>query len=195
MVKHTDRISQSACLKIWRISSILHLPMTKTTAQLTCSFVLSQLGYWNSLFIDINSDQTYRLHIVQNHAAKVVLRKSRHEHIRPLLKALHWLPVKERIIFKTATFVFHFFAATLPPYLSSCLSVYIPPRTLWCRSDWKKLSCARRTLKGFGYWSFSVQIPLVWNNLPTHIWHCSSLSQFRTFLKAFSFTSAYSELF
>ena len=28
--------------------------------------------------------------------------------VRPLLKALHWLPVQERIIFKIATFVFRF---------------------------------------------------------------------------------------
>ena len=37
---------------------------------------------------------------------KVVFRKSDHEHVRRLLKALHWLPVKERIVFKIATFVF-----------------------------------------------------------------------------------------
>ena len=61
-------------------------------------------------------DQMLRLQKVQNHTAKVVFRKSRHEHVRPLLKVYHWLPVKERIIFKMATFVFHFFASTLPPY-------------------------------------------------------------------------------
>ena len=47
---------------------------------------------------------------------------------------------------------------------------------------WTNLSCARRKLKGFGYRSFSVLAPLVWNNLPAHIPHCSSLSQFRTSL-------------
>ena len=62
----------------------------------------------------------------QNHAAKVVFHKSRHEHIGPLLKALHWLPVKERVIFKIAAFVFSFFAGTLSPYLSLCFYVYTP---------------------------------------------------------------------
>ena len=58
----------------------------------------------------------------------VVFRKSRGEDIRPLLEALHWLPVKERNIFKTATFVFLFVVVVvvvvdgiLPPYLSSCI--------------------------------------------------------------------------
>ena len=41
MVKHIDRMSRSVDLVIRRISSIRHLPTTKTTAQLICSFVLS----------------------------------------------------------------------------------------------------------------------------------------------------------
>ena len=40
----------------------------------------------------------------------------------------------------------------------------------------------------------SVQTPLVWNSLPPHIQHSSSLSQFKTSLKTFLFTSAFSEL-
>ena len=51
-----------------------------------------------------------------------------------------------------------------------------------------------KKIKGFGYRSFSVLAPLVWNNLPAHIPHCSSLSQFRTSLITFLFTSAVSEL-
>ena len=140
-----------------------------------------------------NCDQMYRLQKVHNHAAKVVFSKSRHEHVRPLLKALHWLPVKDRITFKTATFVFRFVDGTLLLYLSSCLSVDIP-RTLRSSSDENTLSCARQKLTGFGYQSPSVESPFVWNKLPAHIRHCSSLSQVKTSLKTFLFTSAYSEL-
>ena len=67
--------------------------------------------------------------------SKVVFRKSRHIHARLLLKALYWLPVKERIICKEFTFVFRFFDGTLTPYLSSCLSVYTPSHTLRSSSD------------------------------------------------------------
>ena len=57
----------------------------------------------------------------------------------------------------------------------------------------KKLLC-KVEIKHFSYWPFSVQASLVWNNLPAHIQHCSSLSQFRTSLKTFLFISAYSNL-
>ena len=60
-----------------------------------------------------------------------------------VFESLHWLPVKERIFFKIATFAFHFFDGTLPPYLSSCLSVYIPSHTLHSSSNEKTFSCAK----------------------------------------------------
>ena len=76
------------------------------------------------------------------------------------VKKLHWLPVKERILFKIATFAFRFFDCTLPPYLSSCLSVYTPSRTLRSSSDEKNLSCARWRFMGFSHRSFSFRRPL-----------------------------------
>ena len=61
-------------------------------------------------------------------------RKSRHEHVRPLLKALHWLPVKDRIVFKIATcipfcwccccwvvVVVLWYPATIPVIVSLCI--------------------------------------------------------------------------
>ena len=45
---------------------------------------------------------------------------------RALLKALQWQPVKERIIFKVASFVFCVFDGTQPQYLSPRLYVYVP---------------------------------------------------------------------
>ncbi|WP_419650998.1 hypothetical protein, partial [Thiolapillus sp.] len=72
MAKHIDHISHSAYVKIGRISSVRHLLTRKATVHLMCSFVLSRLDYCNSLLIDINSDQMYRLPRIQNHAAKVV---------------------------------------------------------------------------------------------------------------------------
>ena len=75
--------------------------------------------------------------------------------------------------------------------LSSCPSVYTPSRTLCSSSDEKTLSCAKWKLKGFGHRSFSVQAPLVWNNLSPHIWQSCLFSQFKTSLKTFLFTNAF----
>ena len=101
---------------------------------------------------------------------KLFFTKYKYEHATPLLKKLHWLPVKERILFKIATFAFvSLMVGTVLPYLSSCLSVYTPFGTFHSSSDDKTLSCAKWKLKGFGHSLFSVQVPLVWNSIPFHI--------------------------
>ena len=148
--KHIDHIRLSAYLEIRRISSVRHLLLRKATVQLMCSFVLltiATLYSLTSLLIKCTAFKKFK-----NHAAKVVFRKSKHEHVTPLLKKRHWIPVKERILFKIATFAFRFFDGTLPPYLSSCLSVYTLFRTLRSSSAEKKqqLFCVKRKLKGFG---------------------------------------------
>ena len=142
-------------------------------------FVLSRLDYCNSLLIDINCDQMYRLQKIQNHAAKIVFRKSRYEHVRPLLKAVQWLQVKERIVFKISTIVFSFLDGTVPSYLSPCLCTTVP-----VQMGKTTLSWARSELKGFAYRS-SVQAARVRNTLPAHIPHCSPLPQFKTSHKTF----------
>ena len=106
MAKHTDHNSRSACLEIRRISSIRNFPTGKATAQPMCSFFLSRLDYCNSLLIDITTDHMYRLQKKSELCSKSRFRKSRHEYVKPLLEKLHWLPVKERTLFKISTFAF-----------------------------------------------------------------------------------------
>ena len=88
------------------------------------------------------------------------------------------------------------YPATISVFLFLCVQSisYSLFRFRWKNNNKTTVSCAKWKLKGFGYRSFSVQTPLVWNSLPPHIRHSRSLSQFKTSLKTFLFTSAFSEL-
>ena len=44
----------------------------------------------------------------KNSAARIVSNISRYTSITPVLKKLHWLPVEQRMMFKTATLVYKF---------------------------------------------------------------------------------------
>ena len=79
----------------------------------------SRLDFFNSILYGITSDQLNRLQHIQNCAAQLILKKRKHDHITPLLIALHWLPVEFRIQFKLAVFAFQHSDGTLPLYLSS----------------------------------------------------------------------------
>ena len=70
-------------------------------------------------------------------AIRLVLCKGKSDHVTPLLKQLHWLPIEALIHYKIATLAFRHFGNSLAPYLSERLQIYQPSRTL--RSSYEKL--------------------------------------------------------
>ena len=87
-----------------------------------------------------------------------ILKKSKRDHVTPLLKELHWIPVKYHIQYKLVTLSFRHFDGTLPPYLSSSLCTYQPSRSL--RSSTQGLLKIPKTnLKNFGERSFGYIAP------------------------------------
>ena len=163
----------------------------KNTVQLVCSFVLSRLDYCNATLADLPATHIACLQRIQNNAARLVLQKSKRQHVTPLLKQLQWLPIQTRIDYKLATLAFRHFDGSLPQYLSSRLDIYQPSRSLRSSND-RLLRVPRWKLKSFGYRSFSYQGPVVWNSLPTDLKLSSSLSTFKSRLKTHLFKKSYS---
>jgi len=58
-----------------------------------------------------------RLQAVQNAAARLVSGTRRSEHITPVLRQLHWLPVRQRIEFQMAVLVYKALNGLSPQYL------------------------------------------------------------------------------
>ena len=81
---------------------------------LTHAFIGSRLDYCNGLYCGISEGLLNRLQSVQNAAASLVTGLGRREHITPVLRQLHWLPVRQRVQFKLATLVHRALAGTAP---------------------------------------------------------------------------------
>ena len=92
--------------------------------------IISRLDYCNSVFAGLPADQVARLQRIQNNAARLVMKKRKRDHVTPLLKELHWLPVKFRCQYKIATLAYRHVEGSLPPYLSSSLCIYEPSQSL-----------------------------------------------------------------
>ncbi|MCQ8140462.1 hypothetical protein NP564_24880, partial [Vibrio parahaemolyticus] len=60
-----------------------------------------------------------RLQKLQNKAAKLIFRKRRRDHATPLLNKLHWLPVSQRILYKTCVIVYKSLIHQSPEYISN----------------------------------------------------------------------------
>jgi hypothetical protein len=136
---------------------------------LTHAFISSRLDYCNRLYRGISDGLLNRLQSVQNSAAGLLIGLGRREHITPVLRQLHWLPVRQRVRFKLATLVHRALAGTAPAYLpDEChLSSSAAGRRL--RSADTRSCVLRRPHNTFGERCFAAAGPSVWNSLPPQL--------------------------
>ena len=127
----------------------------------------------------------HSLQHVQNNAARLILKKKKSDHITPLLKSLHWLPVHLRIHYKILSLCYKSLNNSAPIYLSNSLHLYIPSRSLRSASDPLRLQTPRSKLSTFGPRSFSAYGPHIWNTLPPNLRLKPSLSAFQSALKTY----------
>ena len=88
MQQHISSVCRAAYLELRRIASIRPHLTQSATAQLVSSAITSRLDYCNSILPGLPLKQISRLQRVQNNAAKLVLRKSKYDHVTPLLQEL-----------------------------------------------------------------------------------------------------------
>ena len=148
------------------------------------------MDYGNGLLLGSNHNDIQRLQRIQNWSAKLIYRAKKFDHASPYLQELHWLPVRERVIFKIMMYVYKCLTGTAPGYLTACLSLYRPARTnLRSASDITRLTehNFRRLLQSAVKRSFTHKAPKIWNTLPTNIRESDSLSSFKKCLKTHLF--------
>jgi len=115
----------------------------------------------------------------------IVCNAGRHSPSSDLLHSRHWLPVRHRIEFKTATLCFIAVKLGTPSYLNNMLKPYAPLRAL--RSSNMDLLTIPRTDTSLGLRRFSVAGPQVWNRLPHELRQCNTISSFKSNLKTHYF--------
>ena len=132
-----------------------------------------------------------RLQLLQNHAARLVKQAHKRSSATTLLKELHWLPIRQRVSYKVALFVFKcLYDRDFPSYLKDLISVYSPPRALRS-SDKYLLVKPSINLVTFGQKSFCYAAPDVWNKLPFEIRSCTVLTSFKNKLKTHFYKLAF----
>ena len=100
MDDYIKNICRSASYSLYKIGRIRHFLNEKSTETLIHAFITCRLNQCNSLLYGLPDTHIARLQRIQNSAARLVTRTRSSEHITPVLRKLHWLPVKYRIMYK-----------------------------------------------------------------------------------------------
>ena len=88
-------------------------------------FITSRVDYCNSVCNDISAVGILPLQRVLNAAARVIIRKRKHDHITALIRDdLHWLPVRQRVEFKLCRLVYKCLHQSASSYLAAmCVDI------------------------------------------------------------------------
>jgi hypothetical protein len=171
------------------ICSRLDSDLIKSVLQ---AFISSRLDYCNSLYIGLPAYRLSYLQRIQNSAAHVYSRTRKREHITPVLRDLHWLPVATRIRFKIGDFAHKAYCGQLPQYLSSlCFEVSDVHGHLLRSVTHHDLSMVRTATTRYGDRTFQSSAANIWNDLPVSVRSAESVSSFCHRLKTFLFLQTY----
>ena len=164
-----NNICKTAFFHLRNIAKIRKFLSYRQCEVLIHAFISSKWDHCNVLLLyGLQKSQVKRLQYKQNSAARLLTSTSRYEHVTPVLRSLHWLPVSARIDFKILLLVSKVLNGLGPLYPCELLEPCIPNRNL--RSSRKKLLMVPKcNLKTYGYRAFSHRAPTLWNALPDDI--------------------------
>ncbi|XP_071808997.1 uncharacterized protein [Asterias amurensis] len=116
-------------------------------------------------------------------AARILTGTRRNDHITPVLRSLHWLPVTRRIQYKLILIIYKACHNLAPRYLTDLLIPYTPARSLRSSSDTSLLRVPAVNLKSAGERAFCRVAPQLWNSLPADLKNVNSIAVFKCRLK------------
>ena len=186
MQQHINKITShcySNLRKIKCIRSLLSQPQCELLVNAT---VTSRLDYCNALFFNLSwSNRLSKLSKVQNYASKIILQRGRHQGLpfNHRLSMLHWLPIKQRIVYKVLLLVFKCMIEKAPFPLIALIANNNNSRhnnTLSTRLFYPSSSIGQR--------AFSYYAPKLWNSLPLQLRNVELLPEFKAKLKTHLFS-------
>ena len=121
MDSHVAKTCQSGYFQLKSIRSVQRVLHPEALTRLVHAFITARIDYCKAVLVGITSKSFNKLQLLQNPAAHVVSKTRKYEHITPVLKTLHWLPVMQRIDYKVLILVFKALNGLSPGYITDML--------------------------------------------------------------------------
>src|SRR5258706_372102 len=185
--KHLKQLSGKCFYHLRQLRTVRRSITVDAAKTLVHAFVMSRVDYCNSVLSGVAAIHLRVLQSVLNAAARLVMQKMKYDHISCILQnELHWLPIKQRIEFKTCVLINKCLHSAAPLYLiDMCRHVSTEPGRRHLRSAVHgDLIVPRTRTVTYCPRSFMVAGPTSWNKLPVTIRHPShSVDQLCSYLK------------
>ena len=120
--KHVMNTCKTAFYHLRNIAKIRNYLSQDNAETLVHAFISSKLDFCNALLYGLPQSVIDRLQHVQNCAARLVTRTRSSEHITPVLRRLHWLPVRQRITYKILLLTYKALNGMAPKYIADLFS-------------------------------------------------------------------------
>jgi len=177
MADHVAALCRSCLFQLRQLRMVKSSLTLEAAKTLVHAFVSSRLDYCYSLLYRIGDGLLTKLQTVQNAAARVVIGTSKFDHITPVLRQLHWLPVRQRITFKLTMITFKCLYSLAPLYLANVCTPVSSVVDIWqlrLANSWALVVPRTRTTISGG--TFALACRVTWNSLPVDL-RTSSLSR------------------
>ncbi len=185
MRHHVSLICKSGFYHLRNIARIKKCLSYDALQTVIHALISSKMDYCNTLLAGVPKCVIEKVQYVQNSAARLLSGTRKYDHITPVLRSLHWLPVSCRIDFKVLLLTYKALHGKAPQYISDML-VFREARE--SRSTKQNLLLVPRTkCVTFGDRAFSVYAPRLWNTLPRFIRSADSVDTFKSHLKTYLF--------
>ena len=182
--EHIKKKCKIAMYNMHNIRSLHEHLNNKTTHTLIYGLVTSCLDYINAIFSTLLASTIRPLIRAQNLAAKLVLNSGDKDISSTKSKQiLHWLPIKERSIYKCLTILHPCVHGTGSGIISNLIKTKTIRRSLWSSSLKYMLDIPMTNRVTYGDRAFSVHASKLWNNLPYKLKDIKDISKFKKELK------------
>ena len=116
---HITKKCTTAMLSFQKIKLIRRYLTKDAATTLVLGLVISHLDYCNSILYGLPDCDINKFQRIQNMSAKLVLKCKKSDSATQCLKDLHWLPIRERIIFKMLTLTYKCLHGQAPHHLKT----------------------------------------------------------------------------
>ena len=185
MNSHISKMLQAGFSALRQIRSIKKCLSYESFRTLAVALILSRIDYCNTLLAGLAGKELCRVQSRINTTTRLITGTRKFDHITPVLKKLHWLKVRGRVVYKILLLIYKCRLGYGPKYILERLIPIseIPERRKLRSLDSTNLYVPKSKMSSIGKRRFEVEGPSLWNGLPEGLRRVRKVKDFAKRLK------------